>query len=94
MSLRKLFTRFSKTTVEQAQERAALLQGEHTFSSVMADFYQQQCESLDPDDDINHWTFAEAKQKFLDNRADMARLARAVDEAQAKLTATIQSEQR
>lgn len=86
MSLRKFFSRFKKTSVEQAQQRAALLQGEHTFATVMVSFYDGQVESINPHDDW--WTFAEVKQKQVDMRAEQARLARACDEAQAQLTAT------
>lgn len=94
MSLRKLFSRIKRTSVEDAQRRAADLQGDHTVASVMADFYSRQAAALDPKNGTDHWTYAETRQKELDALAEQAHLARAVDEAQARLQAIIQSNQR
>ena len=92
MSIRKLLTRFTRTSVEDAQRRAADLQGEHTVASVMHGFYERQAASLDPTNGVDHWTYAEARQKELDAARDQAHLARAVDEAQARLQAAIQAQ--
>lgn len=93
MSLRKFLSRVRRTSIEDAQRRAADLQGEHTVASVMQDFYARQAASLDPTDGVNHWTYAEVRQKQLDALADQTHLARAVDEAQARLQAAIQAQQ-
>ena len=93
MNLRKFFSRFKRTSIEDAQQLAADLQGEHTVASVMQDFYARQAASLDPTNGVDHWTYAEVRQKQLDAQADQAHLARAVDEAQARLQAAIQAQQ-
>lgn len=84
--IRKLFNSMTRTSAEQAMERTALLQGEYTYASVMYDYYCKEITRIDPYED--HWGFAEVREKQLNHFADMARLSRAVDEAQAKVKAT------